>query len=85
MEKDFATLTATSPAPGDTMTIVGFGLTLEGGQNSETLQKGQVNYFPLPTCQEIFSTLNPIVPDLMLCALGSGVDTYVLLTMLRVL
>ncbi len=63
-----------APIAGDPLTILGFGLQSEGGENSDTLQKGLVNYVDDDVCAGIFASVNQIQPDIMLCAAGPGVD-----------
>ena len=65
---------ASSPSVGAPLTIVGFGLTSEGGQNSAVLREGRVNYMDMDECARILEGVNEINPDIMLCAEGSGVD-----------
>lgn len=63
-----------SPSVGAPLTIVGFGLTSEGGQHSNVLREGRVYNMNTTDCAKIFEGLNEIDPAIMLCAEGSGVD-----------
>lgn len=59
---------------GDSLTIIGFGLTEEGGDNSNVLQETQVNYANTTECANLFASQNEVLPDVMLCAGGEGAD-----------
>lgn len=74
IDKDVVRLSSGSPSVGDSLTIVGFGLTTEDGKNSNKLLKAEVNYFDSEACASIFEGENEIIPEIMLCAEGSGVD-----------
>ena len=75
VDTQLASLSSSIPNVGTPLTVIGFGQTSEGGPNSQSLQEGIVNVFPISTCADIFQDLNPIDPTSMLCAIGSGVDT----------
>lgn len=74
MEKETVRLSSSSPSAGDTLTVIGFGLTEEGGTNSDTLLEGQVNYVDPTICAEILATENEVIDNVMFCAEGQGVD-----------
>lgn len=74
IEKDVVRLSSRSLADGDELTIIGFGLTKEAGSNSDVLLEAQVNYVDSEVCANIFEEENEVLPDIMLCAEGSGVD-----------
>lgn len=74
VDKETVKLGLSAPSVGASLTIIGFGLKDEGGDNSNTLLKGQVTYIDTDDCASIFEDLNEVQPDIMLCAEGSGVD-----------
>jgi hypothetical protein len=74
IDKDVVRLSSRSPAVGDPLTIIGFGLTTEDGRNSNELLDAQVDYVDSEDCASIFVGENEVIPDIMLCAAGSGVD-----------
>jgi hypothetical protein len=74
IEMGVVRLSSSTPAQGDPLTIIGFGLTSEGGQNSNELLEAQVSYVDSEDCASIFENENEVIPDVMLCAAGSGVD-----------
>ena len=68
------TLSSASLSPGDPLTIIGFGLTTEDGTHSNILLEAVVNYVDSDVCSSVFEGENEIIPDVMLCAEGSGMD-----------
>ena len=75
VDKPLVRLGLTSnPSVGAPLTIVGFGLTSEDGQNSDVLREGRVNYMDTDECAQIYEGINEIIPDVMFCAEKSGVD-----------
>jgi Trypsin len=60
---------------GDTLTVMGFGSTYEGGSGSFRLQEVEVKHVSQNTCN--FAYLNQVEEDIMFCAGvdGGGKDT----------
>lgn len=56
----------------DDLTIMGFGLTAEGGSGSSVLLDAVVKYVEPTECSQLISEYN--ISDSMLCAMEDGID-----------
>lgn len=73
-DRDPVRLSTSSPFSGDSLTIIGFGLTSEDGSNSNQLLEGRVEYVDSTECVKTFENITQINPSSMICAEGDGVD-----------
>jgi trypsin len=62
------------PAPGDTITVAGWGATSEGGSGSYKLKKVDVNYMRNQKCQSTYTGYDGYITEDMFCAnvIGGG-------------
>ena len=56
--------------PGDTLTVIGFGATSEGGAGSNTLKEVDVDYRSAATCSNVYG--NSVDNEFMFCAGGTA-------------
>ena len=64
----------TTIAPGDTLTVIGFGATSEGGPGSTVLQEVDVDYVDSASCIQTYNSLgfgSDFDQDFMFCAGGT--------------
>jgi hypothetical protein len=75
VQKSFVPLNdkSNNPAVDDTLTMMGFGDTIEGGSDSSVLLEAEVKYVDPNDCAEIISEY-PVPADSMLCAMEDGAD-----------
>lgn len=67
---------SSNPSSGQTLTVIGFGTTSEGGSASVTLQEVDVNFIPTDQCNGNDSYRGDVQDDVMLCAgVGGGKDS----------
>lgn len=56
-------------APGEPLSILGWGSTTEGGRSSQSLQRAEVRYVPPSACQAAYPMA---IYGSMICAIGDG-------------